>query len=467
MPLGRVQRYVIAVILLASACLLLTDWASLVTLPPSARLGLLGLISIALFSESLAIGLSVGGGSSSITFLPLLASVQLFGPAAGIALIIPTIGFAEAVVRRKEAVKVAFNVALGIVATTVGGALFTLLDGQALEGTVDPQISSQFLPFVVFGMTCLVVNHAGVSLAITLSQDLPFSRVFDRVLSNSGARLNDILISPIALAVAFLYVQFGLGGILVILLPMLFIRYSYLTTSKLRDSNEDLLTALVKAIETRDPYTSGHSQRVSLLAGQIAETMGLKRIVVERIKMAALLHDIGKIEAVYTDILRKPDSLTPEERSVIESHVIKGEQLLRDLASVPADVVKAVRHHHEREDGAGYPDKLKGPDIPLGAKIIVICDSVDAMLSDRPYRKALPISVVYEQLEQHAGTQFDASIVETLLASDVLEQYAETMKAHRAASAVAPEDADHITPLPLPRPTPSSSAQTRRVGALN
>lgn len=458
---GRVQRYVVTMMVLAIVCLLLADWSSLLSLPTSALLGLAGLIAIALFSESLAIGLSVGGGSSSITFLPLLASVQLFGPAAGVALIVPTIAFAEAVVRRKAPVKVVFNMALAVVATSAGGAVFTLLGGRALHGVSDPQIGSQFLPFVVFGMICLVVNHAGVSLAITLSQDLPFRRVFDRVLSNSGARLNDILISPIALAVAFLYVQFGIAGILVILLPMLFIRYSYLTTSKLRDSNEDLLTALVKAIETRDPYTSGHSQRVSLLAGQIAEAMGLSRIVVERVKMAALLHDIGKIEAVYTDILRKPDSLMAEERSIIESHVIKGEQLLRDLASVPDDVVKAVRHHHEREDGTGYPDKLKGPDIPIGAKIIVICDAVDAMLSDRPYRRALSLQVVLDQLAEHSGSQFDESIVTTLLATEILAEYAETMRAHREASTLSLSEEAQVMPLPLPAMVQSGPQRMR------
>lgn len=460
---GRVQRYVTSIMALAVLCLVVTDWGSLVALPAPALLGLAGLISIALFSESLAIGLSVGGGSSSITFLPLLASVQLFGPAAGVALIVPTIAFAEAVVRRKQPVKVAFNIALAIVATAAGGGVFSMLGGHALNGLADPQIGSQFLPFVVFGMTCLIVNHAGVSLAITLSQDLPFRRVFDRVLSNSGARLNDILISPIALAVAFLYVQFGIAGILVILLPMLFIRYSYLTTSKLRESNEDLLTALVKAIETRDPYTSGHSQRVSLLAGQISEAMGLSRILVERVKMAALLHDIGKIEAVYTDILRKPDALTPEERSVIESHVIKGEQLLRDLASVPDDVVKAVRHHHEREDGTGYPDRLTGPQIPVGAKIIVICDAIDAMLSDRPYRKALTFGVVLEQLAEHSGTQFDESIVKTLVSSDILSAYVETMRAHRESAAVAASQKVQVIPLPIATMAPVRPQMTQGV----
>jgi putative nucleotidyltransferase with HDIG domain len=448
----RVQVYVALVCVAAVACLVLADWSALVALPESSLFGLAGLIGIALFSESLAIGLSVGGGKSSITFLPLLASVQLFGPVGGLALIVPTMAFVEFVVRRKTLMRGTFNVAQAVVGTTVAGAAFGVLGGQPLEGLQDPDIASQLGPFIAFGLVFLAINHAAVSLALSLSQGLPFRRVWEKVLSNSGGRLNDILISPIALAVAFLYVQFGLAGILVILLPMLFIRYSYLTTSRLRESNEDLLTALVKAIETRDPYTSGHSQRVSLLAGKIAEELGMNRIGVERVQMAALLHDIGKIEAVYTDILRKPDALTAEERAIIESHVTRGEQLLRDLSSVPEEVVRSVRHHHEREDGKGYPDGLVGDAIPIGAKIIVVCDAVDAMLSDRPYRRALPLTVVFDQLKEHAGTQFDLHLVKVLLRSDVLADFAELMRVQRAESALAaiaaPEQSDNPTARP-------------------
>ena len=217
-----------------------------------------------------------------------------------------------------------------------------------------------------------------------------------------------------------------------------------------RESNADLLTALVKEIETRDPYTSGHSLRVSQLAQQIAEQMGLSRISVEHVRQAALLHDIGKIEAVYTDILRKPDQLTPQEREIIQSNVTRGEQLLRDLSSVPEPVVRAVRHHHEREDGRGYPDGLLGDEIPIGAKIIVVCDAVDAMLSDRPYRRALPLAKVMEQLESHGGQQFDHRVVRALVSSDILSEYAEMMRAGRVDSSgddLSPAASAPVTPI--------------------
>lgn len=465
----RVHVYIATTCLLAAVCLAKTDWLSLVNLGGESLLGLVGLLGIAVFSESLAIGLSVeGAGQFSIGFLPLLASVQLFGVAGGVALMIPAVAFAELVVRRKPAVRATFNVAQIVVSITAAGWAWALVGGEALNGMADPDIKSQLLPFIVFGLSFLALNHAAVSLAITLSQGLPFRRVWRQALSNSGANLNDLLISPIALAVAFLYVPFGIAGILVILLPMLFIRYSYLTTNKLRESNSDLLTALVKAIEIRDPYTSGHSQRVSYLAQKIAEELGLNRITVQRVKDAALLHDIGKIEAVYTEILRKPDSLSAEERAIIESHVTRGERLLRDLSSVHDDVVRAVRHHHEREDGTGYPDRLLSDEIPIGAKIIVVCDAVDAMLSDRPYRRALPLPDVLEQLQEHAGRQFDHRVVRALLRSDLLAEYAQMMRESREEAAGEHLRAEPSTSLiPPVDPRVQSSSEVRGARAYH
>jgi putative nucleotidyltransferase with HDIG domain len=427
----RVQAYVITMCLAAGLCLFWTDWVSLATMPRDSLFGLGGLVAVAIFSEILAIGVGTSaGGNSSITFLPLLASVQLFGPPAGVVLAVSTFSFVEFVIRRKPLDRAAFNIAQTVVATTLAGVAFVLLGGQPIEGVSDPDITGQLWPFVSFGLLFMAMNHAAVALAIALSQGVPFRRVWQKALETT-ASLNDILIGPIALAIAFLYVQFGIAGIVVVLLPMLFIRYSYLTTSRLRESNSDLLTALVKAIEIRDPYTSGHSVRVSKLAQRIAEELGLSRITVDRITNAALLHDIGKIEEVYTEILRKPDTLTAQERAIIESHVTRGEQLLRDLSSVPEEVVKIVRHHHEREDGAGYPDGLMGDEIPIGSKIIVVCDAVDAMLSDRPYRRALPLHLVIDQLTEHAGQQFDHRVVRTLVQSSILEEYAETMRLAR------------------------------------
>jgi len=207
------------------------------------------------------------------------------------------------------------------------------------------------------------------------------------------------------------------------------------------------LKVLVKAIETRDPYTSGHSLRVSHLARRISEELGLPRGEIDRIERSALLHDIGKIEAVFTGILAKPSSLSDEERSVIQSHPAKGEELLRNLSSFPEDIILAVRHHHEREDGKGYPDGLLAPDIPLGAKIISVCDAVDAMLSDRPYRNALSIAAVMHELRTHSGTQFDERVVRALVDGQLIDEYADIMRATRSAeqeAAIVPVEPLHL-----------------------
>lgn len=447
-----VATFIAAVCVAALAALWLTEWQALRALDTGGVIALGALIGMGLLSESLAIRLKMGrdAGNTSITFIPLLASVQLFGPAAGIILMPVTGAFGEFVVRKKAPIRGIFNVAQWTVATFVGGWVFDAFGGLALEShpaTLEGvALSGQIVPFMAFGLVFLAVNHVAVSAVIALSQGLRFRAVLSQMLGHSGASRNDLLISPIAIAVAFLYLQVGVIGILVVLLPLLFIRHSYVTTSRLREANADLIKALVKAIETRDPYTSGHSLRVSFLARQIGEAMGLTRNNVEVIEQAALLHDIGKIESLYTSILAKPEALTAEERSVIQSHVTKGEELLRNLSSFPEEVIRIVRHHHEKDDGTGYPDGLLGDSIPLGARIVGVCDAVDAMLSDRPYRSALSVTDVVRELREGAGTQFSAAVVGALLSGDLIAEFAAGVRAPKAADGamVTPAGQHHV-----------------------
>jgi two-component system, cell cycle response regulator len=138
------------------------------------------------------------------------------------------------------------------------------------------------------------------------------------------------------------------------------------------------------------------------------------------LRLGAVFHDIGKI-AVPESILNKPGPLTDEERSIVERHTVVGEQILAPVEFL-AGVRKLVRHEHERWDGGGYPDGLAGEEIPLGARIILACDALHAMTSDRSYRRALPAEVAHEELRRNAGTQFDPAVVEALLAVVGAEQ---------------------------------------------
>ena len=420
-----IHIFVAAVTAGAVAGLMLSDLAGLLHLSGREAQGLAALVGLGLLAEYLALTVDVtqNRGTSSITFLPCLAVLLLFGPGTASAFMLFTGAIGEFGMRRKAKIKATFNTAQYVVSILLAGAAFEWAGGTPLSGA--PLFELQLLPFSIAAIVFLGTNHALVSSAITLSQGQRFRRVFRRLVSQSGTNvLYDWLVSPIAIGLAYLYYEIWVPGLLLSFLPLLFIRHSYLTNLALQETNRALLKALVKAIETRDPYTSGHSMRVSALSRRIGEAMGLAGKRLESIETAALLHDIGKIEAIYTEILKKPGHLSDEEREIIESHVTKGVDLLTSLGSFPREIIEAVRHHHEREDGKGYPDGIRGSAIPLGARIIKVVDAVDAMLSDRPYRKALSLPQVREQLEMYAGTQFNADIVSVVIRSDLLEQHA-------------------------------------------
>jgi diguanylate cyclase (GGDEF) domain len=170
--------------------------------------------------------------------------------------------------------------------------------------------------------------------------------------------------------------------------------------------------SLAKAVDARDVYSGSHSERVAELAVRVAERMGLTQELVELTRLAASLHDLGKL-AIPEEILRKPGPLTDPERLVLERHPQIGYRMLESLGVTP--VAEWVLHHHERWDGTGYPDGLHGEDIPLGARIIFVADAFDAMTNDRVYRSRLTLEAAVEELESCAGTQFDPDAVAALV----------------------------------------------------
>ncbi|MHC5066577.1 MAG: HD-GYP domain-containing protein [Planctomycetota bacterium] len=398
------------------------DWAAVIALPGVAWAGLVSLVVLGLFSEYSALNIEVGKAlsTSSITFILIFASVILFGPEATTLFAGSSWFISQFVLRRKALAKAVFNVSQIVVSASLAGATFIALGGESAPDRFVFSLSS----FIGFGAAFIVANLLFVSAAMALIEGIPFRQVVPRLAGPKGSHIAyDLLVSPVALLVAVLFIEFQVWGLFGVALTLFFIRRSYLTNYQLQQALRDLLKVLVKAIETRDPYTSGHSLRVSVLARRIAVEMALPTRRVEEIETAALLHDIGKIDEVYTDLLKKPAELSAEERTIIESHATKGADLLRSLSSVSEDVIGAVKYHHERVDGKGYPDGLKGQDIPLGARIIKVCDAVDAMLSDRPYRAALKLSAVREQLLMHSGTQFDAAVVVVVINGSLLEEH--------------------------------------------
>lgn len=182
----------------------------------------------------------------------------------------------------------------------------------------------------------------------------------------------------------------------------------------------DTLNALVTSIEAKDPYTHEHSQRVTEYAMSVARLMGLGEDEIEMLNFAAMLHDIGKI-GVRDDVLTKPGKLTNEEYDVIKLHPIVGERIVKPLGLVREEVA-IIRHHHERFDGRGYPDGLKGDQIPVLARIVAVADAFDAMTSTRSYRRALPVEAAVSEMQRCSGVQFDPDVVSAIV--DGLDQNA-------------------------------------------
>jgi putative nucleotidyltransferase with HDIG domain len=175
----------------------------------------------------------------------------------------------------------------------------------------------------------------------------------------------------------------------------------------------ETLASLSNALEAKDAVTSQHTEEVVRLAVAVAAELDLDLDAVRNVELGAVLHDIGKVR-VPESILNKPGPLTDEEWTVMRTHPEVGEHILRPIQSLNA-ILPIVRHHHERWDGGGYPDKLSGRAIPLGARIVAVCDAYRAMTEDRPYRKALSTDEARKELHEGSGTQFDPDCVEAMI----------------------------------------------------
>ena len=195
------------------------------------------------------------------------------------------------------------------------------------------------------------------------------------------------------------------------------------------------IRALAAAIDAKDPYTRGHSERVARYSSAIAKEMGLPADEVRRARLSALLHDVGKI-GVDDRIIRKPTALTDEEFELMKAHPVKGAAIMETIPQL-ADIIPGMKYHHEKWEGGGYPDGLKGEQIPLQARIVAVADAFDAMTTTRPYQKAMEVSYVLERLRAMSGTRFDGHVVEALARSHARGGLIPTESAPAAARAGA------------------------------
>jgi putative nucleotidyltransferase with HDIG domain len=195
---------------------------------------------------------------------------------------------------------------------------------------------------------------------------------------------------------------------------------------ELKTLNWGTLTALARVVDAKSPWTAGHSERVASIALRIGEAMGLSKHKLDVLNKAGMLHDIGKVSTPRA-ILDKNGKLTNEEYAIIQEHPERGARILEPIPSY-TEMIPIVLQHHERFDGKGYPGRLAGHMISIGARIMAVADTYDAMTSDRPYRPGMEVHVVLKEIRKEAGRQFDPDVVQAFLkvmsANDVIKECA-------------------------------------------
>jgi putative nucleotidyltransferase with HDIG domain len=346
-----------------------------------------------------------GDVKASVAFIPLLGSVLLFHHPWPMLMSGLTALVVDAFVRRKPVLRVWFNIAQYMLAVGLAGLLYTWTGGPiVLNG-----FAFKLVPFLLLVTAFFVVNQGSVAIGLATLNRMSVWESWSKMASGSLAY--DFISSSLAVLLAFLYTELQFLGLAILILPLFFVRHMYQMNLQVERVNRELLELMVKSIEARDPYTSGHSLRVSEYARQIAREAGLLPKQVDQIGTAALLHDVGKIYEEFAPLLRKEGRLTPEERMLMQAHPVRSAELAGTIADLRGKVQADIRNHHENFDGTGYPDGLKGEEISIGARVIMIADTLDAMTTDRPYRKALSLQRALDELVKHSGRQFDPKLV--------------------------------------------------------
>jgi putative nucleotidyltransferase with HDIG domain len=320
---------------------------------------------------------------------------------------------------RRAFLKAALNVAAHALMQVIAIWMFLALGGVGLVGFEHSRDLAQVTRASGFAalaaiVLALLANNLIVHGAIALNSGRSLREV---VTANKRTTIGlDFIAVPLVFLFAWVFAAFGPIAAAALWVPILGLRQVHRTSLELEQTNGELLELMVKSIEARDPYTSGHSRRVQQFSTVIARAIGLSERDIEHVGRAALLHDVGKIHEKYAGVLSKQDKLTPEEWSTIQDHPVDGANLVATMTRL-RDLIPAIRHHHENWDGTGYPDRIAGQSIPLAARIIRFADTIDAMTSERPYRRPLTEGQVRAELIRCRGTQFDPEITDRLLAS--------------------------------------------------
>ena len=311
------------------------------------------------------------------------------------------------------------DVHLNRVVPRIGDAWYSVWPAIVLiaAGATSPDWSDWPIYLAAFGAQ-IALDLLTTTIRVTYGLRVPWRTLLDEL---RAIYLVDALLAPAGLVVAFAAIEEPAAIVAVLPLVALIGLFARERTARIENaltlSSTYRGTAhlLGEVLSTNHEYTGSHSRSVLVLAHQVGVALDLDEAALREIEFGALLHDVGKM-AVPNEILNKPGRLTDEEMELMRTHAMEGARMLGRIGGVLEEVGEIVRSHHEQWDGDGYPDGLRGEEIPVAARVIGCCDAFNAMTTDRPYRDAMTVAAAVEELRAHAGTQFDPQVVEALIA---------------------------------------------------
>lgn len=364
-------------------------------------------ITLIIVADTAQISLPRGGASIYASSPIDLAAIVLFGASASAFIEAIAALLSEVFIQRRPPVRILFNVPVLILTVGLAGLAYEAF-GPSWTSLNSPRF---LLPLLVCGVVYYTINTASISTIIGLSDRKSPLKIWKQNYMWNFFHILAFL--PVAAIIALVYLKSGMWTIALFVVPLFLARYTFQLYIDMKEAHINTVAALSSALDANDPYTHGHSYRVSRYALRLGKSMGLSSKDLEILEYSALLHDIGKI-AIKKEILHKPGRLSEEEKRSLNAHPTIGADIVENLKFLREAAV-LVRYHHEQPDGKGYPEGLRGDDIPVGSRILLCADAFDAMTSDRPYRKGLPVEKVVDQFEQYKGIQFDLDVANLLI----------------------------------------------------
>lgn len=394
----KAKHYILTLALLAftvvSYTVYVIDWKQVSWFP------VLIFLLLIILSESFPVPLP-RGGKITVSLATIAAAILIFQPLIVI-LISISVELFFLIIKSESRIKHLFNI--------FQISIFTGLASLAYNNfaPVRPDLTlNNILAFIASMLILFILNHTFVTLILAFSQNEKPYAVW--LVNIKWCTLSFLSMAPLGALIAIIYINIGFWGLVLFLFPLIVARHTFQSYVEMRQTFLDTIKSLSLAIDAKDPYTKGHSTRVADYSVQLAKKLKWPEDRVEFLKYIALIHDVGKV-SVPGHILNKNSTLSKKEFGIMKKHSETGAEIINDV-NYFAPGYGIIKHHHERWDGCGYPDQLKGKDIPEGARILAVADAYDAMTSNRPYRKALEPLEAMKEITDCSGTQFDPEVV--------------------------------------------------------